>query len=235
MLDRIRQGVARMQRFNANAAHQLRTPLATLRSEVDVTLERPRTPEAYRDALSDVRETSTRMTEAIEAMLRLSRTEAGLDPERRERVDLGTLLAEVAEFFQPLADERGIDFACSDLPPCGVMGEASWLNHLFANLLSNALHYTDAGDRVEIDVAVGTDGVVVRIVDDGPGIAADEIAPLFERFARGPVGERSGFGLGLPIASEIAKAHGGRIDVESVVGEGTTFRVWLPLASDTEV
>lgn len=233
MLERIREGVARMQRFNANAAHQLRTPLAALRSEVDVTLERSRTPESYREALSDVRETASRMTEAIEAMLRLSRTEAGLDPEGLERVDLGKLLAEVTEFFQPLADEREIDLVCGDLPPCGVVGEASWLNQLFANLLSNALHYTDAGDRVEIDVAVGADDISVRIADDGPGIAPDGVAALFERFARGPFEERSGFGLGLPIASEIAKAHGGRIDVESVVGEGTTFRVWLPIAPET--
>jgi heavy metal sensor kinase len=234
MLARIREGVGRMQRFNANAAHQLRTPLAALRSEVDVTLERTRSAEAYRDALHDVRETAGRMAEAVDAMLRLSRSEAGLDPEERQLVDLPALLDEVLEFFQPLADERGIGLVRGAWDARPVLGEPSWLNQLFANLVSNALQYSKPGCRVEVAASRSEGGTRVRVADDGPGIDAATLETLFERFARGNGEAGAGFGLGLPIAREIAKAHGGTIEVESEVGTGTVFRVWLPEAPPGE-
>jgi len=234
MLGRIREGVGRMQRFNANAAHQLRTPLAALRSEVDVTLERPRTSDEYRDALGDVRETADRMAEAVDAMLRLARTEVGLDPEQRRVVDLTALLEEVLEFFQPLADERGLALvrgACETRP---VLGEPTWLHQLFANLVANAVQYAGPGCRVEVSASPQRGGTLVRVADDGPGIDEESRRALFERFARGRGESGAGFGLGLPIAREIARAHGGSIDVESEAGSGAEFRVWLPEAPAAE-
>lgn len=230
MLARIRGGVDRMHRFNANAAHQLRTPLAAIRNEVEVTLERPRTPDEYRSALGDVLGDVRRMADAVDAMLRLARSEEGLSHEQLEPVEIASLVAEVVEFFAPLAPERGVDLSCGTLCPGSVLGERSWLDQLFANLVSNALQYAGAGGRVEVSSEAREGGIAVRVADTGKGIDPEQLDTIFERFARGEGEGSRGFGLGLPIAQEIARAHGGRIEVESEPGAGTCFSVWLPLA-----
>jgi len=229
MLARIQEGVDRMHRFNANAAHQLRTPLAAIRSEVEVTLERLRTPDEYRAALTDVLGDVRRLADAVDAMLRLARSEEGLTAEQLEPVEIAPLLAEVVEFFSPLAPERGVELGCGPLSPGRVLGERSWLDQLFANLVSNALQYAGDGGRVEVSSAPCDGGIEVRVADTGKGIDPEQLDTIFERFAR-VEGERSrGFGLGLPIAREIARAHGGRIEVASEPGAGTCFSVWLPV------
>jgi heavy metal sensor kinase len=230
MLSRIQDGVDRMQRFNANAAHQLRTPLTAIRSEVEVTLERPRTPDAYRDALSDVLGDVRRMSDGVDAMLRLARSEQGLAPEQLSRVEIGGLLDEVVEFFSPLALEREVELLRGPLEPSVVLGERTWLEQLFANLVSNAVQYTRVGDRVELSSCVRNAGVEVRVSDTGSGMEQAQIESVFDRFARRDGEVLPGFGLGLPIAKEIARAHGGTIEVDSTPGEGTTFSVWLPVA-----
>lgn len=232
MLARIQEGVDRMHRFNANAAHQLRTPLTAIRSEVEVTLERLRTPDEYRSVLGDVHRDVRRMADAVDAMLRLARSEEGLSAEQRAPVDVKSLVAEVVEFFSPFAQEREVELVCGALEPSVVSGERSWLHQLFANLVLNAVEYTGAGGRVELSAVREGRGVEVRVSDTGPGIAPDELASVFERFARGEGRTARGFGLGLPIAREIARAHGGHIEAESEPGRGTTFSVWLPLADD---
>jgi heavy metal sensor kinase len=231
MLGRIEEGVERMHRFNANAAHQLRTPLAAIRSEVEVTLERIRTPDEYRGVLSDVLNDVRRMADAIDAMLRLARSEEGLSAEQRRPVDVASLVEEVVEFFSPLALEREVELVCGPVARGFVLGERAWLDQLFANLVSNAIQYTDAGGRVEISSSLRDGGIEVRIADTGKGIDPAELGAVFERFARGEGEASRGFGLGLPIAEEIARAHGGGIAVESAAGAGARFSVWLPLES----
>ena len=232
MMARIREGVERMRRFNANAAHELRTPLSRICGRVESVLQRPRRDEEYREALQQVLLEAQELAVGVNAMLRLSQSEAGLSREQRQPVALGPLLSTLVEFFGPLAEERGITVEAGPLAPVAVAGDGAWLRQLFSNLVDNAVKYCSAGDRVRVEAERLGDEVCVRVADDGPGIAAAELAEIFERFERGSGQQaRPGFGLGLPLVREIARAHGGRIEAASEPGKGATFSVWLPICA----
>jgi two-component system OmpR family sensor kinase len=232
MMARIREGVERMRRFNANAAHELRTPLSRICGRVESVLQRPRRDEEYREALQQVLLEAQELAAGVNAMLRLSQSEAGLSREQRQPVALGPLLSTLVEFFGPLAEERGITVEAGPLAPVAVAGDGAWLRQLFSNLVDNAVKYCSAGDRVRVEAERLGDEVCVRVTDDGPGIAAAELAEIFERFERGSSQQaRPGFGLGLPLVREIARAHGGRIEAASEPGKGATFSVWLPICA----
>jgi len=229
MLSRIEDGLSRMRRFNANAAHELRTPLSALSSQLGVMLERERTREEYRQVLCDADDQVRTLSEIVDAMLRLARTEAGLDPEDRVPVPLRPVLEAVHEFFEPAAEDAGIVLRLGTAPEVEVTGDASWLHQLFANLVSNAIKFTPAPGEVEVTADVEADQVYVRVRDSGPGVARDEIERSFDRFQRlGQHQAQPGFGLGLPIAREIARAHGGDVEIEKADG-GSVFKVRLPL------
>jgi two-component system OmpR family sensor kinase len=232
MMARIREGVDRMRRFNANAAHELRTPLSRLCGRVESVLQRPRRDDEYRVALQQVLAEARALAVGVNAMLRLSQSESGLSREQRRRVALGPLLEELIEFFRPLAEERGIVIEAGAFPDVAVDGDGSWLRQLFSNLVDNAVKYCEPGDRVRIELRRDGEEARVSIADDGPGIPAGELRDIFERFERG-VGQqgRPGFGLGLPLAREIARAHGGGIEAASKPGQGATFSVRLPVAA----
>lgn len=231
MLGRIRAGVEQMHRFNANAAHELRTPLHRIGSRIDAALAQPRDAAAYREALLELRGEVDALAHGVNALLRLAQMEAGLDPAHTGPVELAKLLRTQAEFFAPLAEARAISLLLIEpLPEALVRGDASWLERLFSNLLDNALKYSRSGDRVEVTLRIEGDRARVTIADSGPGIATEDLPHLFERFARGAgTTERGGFGLGLPLAREIARAHDGALQVESAPGRGSRFSVVLPL------
>jgi heavy metal sensor kinase len=230
MMGRIREGVERIRRFNANAAHELRTPLSHICGRIETILARPRRDEEYRDALAQVLDEAQELAAGVNAMLRLAQSEAGIPRERRERVALDALLETLVEFFEPLAEERGIAIAAGPFPQVAVEGDGSWLRQLFSNLVDNAVKYCEAGDRIRVEARVEGGEVRVSVSDTGPGIAKDELPEIFERFERGARQQgRPGFGLGLPLAREIARAHGGRIAAASEPGRETTLTVWLPL------
>jgi two-component system OmpR family sensor kinase len=230
MMARIREGVDRMRRFNANAAHELRTPLSRICGRVESILQRPRRDDEYRDALQQVLSEAHGLAAGVNAMLRLSQSETGLAREQRQRVPLGPLLEELVEFFRPLAEERGIAIEVGSLPPVAVDGDGSWLRQLFSNLVDNAVKYCAPGDHVQIELRRAGEEACVTVTDDGPGIPAEELPEVFERFERGAGQQgRPGFGLGLPLAREIARAHGGRIEASSKPGQGAAFSVWLPV------
>ena len=234
MLGRIRAGVEQMHRFNANAAHELRTPLHRIGSRLDATLSQPRDAAAYRDALLDLRTEVDALGGGVNALLRLAQMESGLDPAHTGPVELAKLLRTQLEFFAPLAEARGIPLVLVEpLPAASVLGDPSWLERLFSNLLDNALKYSGAGERVDVSMRLEAESVRITIADNGPGIAAEDLPHLFERFARGAGHtERGGFGLGLPLAREIARAHDGALEVESEPGRGSRFTIALPLLAD---
>lgn len=228
MIGRIRHGVERTRRFAANAAHELRTPLNALRSRLEVTLEQPRRPEEYQATLAEAAEEVALLSESVHALMRLARSEAGLAPEQRVPVDLCKLIAEVVDFFEPLAEESGVTVEVEPGAETTVPGDPSWLHQLFANLVHNAIKFTPSGGRVTVSTRVGSDGISVRVADTGIGIPLEEQPRIFEPFERGGEGKARGFGLGLALAREIARAHGGDVTLVSEPGQGSIFTVFLP-------
>ncbi len=229
MIGRIEAGVASLRRFSADAAHQLRTPLAALRAQIEITLEKERPAGEYRGVLEELGMQVEHLAESVNAMLRLAQSEAGLPPDRRRVVDLPELLETVAEFFQPVASEREVALEVRGPREVRVQGDASWLHQLFANLVHNALKYTPRLGQVEIEIDADGEHAWVRVSDTGPGIPPEEMEHIFERFHRADGREAEpGSGLGLTIAREIARAHRGEIQAASTPGQGATFTVRLP-------
>lgn len=231
MLGRIRRSVKRIRRFNADAAHELRTPLAAIRNQVEVMLEKERTPAEYQRVLVNLLGEVDRLAAGADAMLRLAQSEAGVDPSARQEVALGQLLGEVVDFFAPLAMEAGVklDLREADLVP-SLQADPAWLHQLFANLVHNAIKFTPSGGSVLVRVGREPDGDqgMVEVVDTGVGIPPEHLDRIFERFHKeDPARSESGFGLGLSLVREIVRAHGGSVAVESEHGVGSTFRVIL--------
>jgi heavy metal sensor kinase len=233
MLDRLDRSFRRQRQFTADASHELRTPLTMLASQIDVALERERTPADYEELLRSLREDAARMTQLVSELLTLARADAGQQLLTREDLDLGDLASSVVQSMQPLAAQRGVELTEQLQPNAFVSGDQTRLTQLLINLVDNALRYTPSGGRVSVVVTEQDGWVNLRVADTGVGIAAEHVPHLFERFYRAdPARARSdgGAGLGLAIAQWITHAHGGQISVDSELGRGTTFSVRLPLA-----
>jgi heavy metal sensor kinase len=231
MIERIQESVTRMRRFNANAAHELRTPLALVCSQIELAFEKENDPEEYTRVLRDVLARVQHLARAVDALLRLSQLDEGLDRERVEPVAIGEVLETVVEFFEPMAAHQGRVLTGGPYPTARVLGDRAWLLQLFSNLVDNAIKYCSAGDQIRIGAELRDGQVVATVADTGPGIPSEALDGIFDRFQRGhPPRDREGFGLGLALAREIARAHGGDIAVASDGRRGTVFTVTLPEA-----
>jgi heavy metal sensor kinase len=233
MLDRLDAAFRRQRQFTADASHELRTPLAVLASQIDVALERPRATEEYQQLLVSLREDTAQMGRLLGELLTLARADAGQQLLSRERLELGELVQNVVSTMQPLATQRGVQLAEDVRVQAVVDGDQTRLSQLLLNLVDNGLRYTPAGGKVCVSVEREGAWDVIKVADTGQGIASEHVPHVFERFYRAdPSRARSdgGAGLGLAIGQWIARAHGGRIDVESQPGRGSTFSVYLPSA-----
>jgi two-component system, OmpR family, sensor kinase len=233
MISRLEQAFEREQRFTADASHELKTPLAVLRGELEVALRRDRSPEEYRRVLKSSLEEIARLTKLTEDLLTLARSDAGESVLELERVDLDQLASEACAYLTPLAISAGIDLTC-EVPDAevAIRGDQKRLKQLLVNLLDNAIKYTPSTGRVTLVLTTDTDAAVIKITDTGRGIPAASLPHIFERFYRqtDPRDTRvTGFGLGLAISKWIVDAHEGSIDVESTEGSGSTFTMRLPL------
>ena len=227
MMDRLHGSVERMQRFSAEVAHELRTPVSRMRNRIEVALDNSRNPETDRDLLEKTLGDVDRMAATVRAMLQLAHSEAGLDDERVCEVSLGEILEGVGDFFQPVAEEASVNLTLGKTCEAVVAGDPHWLHQLFANLIDNAIKFSPPQRDVEIEIEMQGNEATVAVEDDGPGVPAAECERIFESFHRLD-SQLPGSGLGLALAREIARAHGGDIELESEVGKGSRFLVRLP-------
>lgn len=234
MTRRIGKNLATLHHFSADAAHQLRTPLTALRSRLEVTLETEAMTPELRKVLTDTLAEIEKLADAVTSMLQLASSEAGLDPGRGVPVSLEQVLDSVIDFYGPLADEQGLSLRRQGTSDATVRGDISWLRQLFGNLVENALQHTPPGGRIDVEIERVEETALVRVRDSGSGIKEEDLDRVFDRFFRvlSP-NAPTGVGLGLTVADQIARAHGGEISAESTVGEGSTFTVSLPSIPDS--
>jgi signal transduction histidine kinase len=228
MLDRLDQGVRTQRRFVEDASHELRNPLAVIRTTLDVALSEPEDADGLRHAAEVARRTADRMSTTVDELMALART--SVQPERRIPVDLAEVVAEVAEEYEAEASTRGVRL--SRLAPSGLVvdGDRSALKRAQANLVANALRVAPAGSVIHCRAGRAGGWLWLGVRDVGRGIAPDDQALVFRRSWRdgAPTGDGEGQGLGLALVRQIAEAHGGTVSVASVPGHGASFVVWLP-------
>jgi heavy metal sensor kinase len=233
MLDRLDRAFRRERQFTADASHELRTPLSALQMIIDSTLTQPRTTAEYVQALTDLRHEAELMKSLTEGLLDLAHSDAADPLIAMEPIQIAVLLNDVVESFQPMAEEKGLvlhNYVVDGKTT--VLGDSDALIRLFVNLLDNAIKYTVRGSITVCAQRNVDHSYVIKIQDTGPGIPAEHLPHLFDRFYRvDKARSQHGIGLGLAIARSITYAHGGEITVESVVGQGTNFMVYLRVAA----
>jgi len=269
MIARLDRSFRQIQQFSADASHELKTPLTTMRGEAEVALMRDLSPDEYRRVLRSIVDEVERMSAIVENLLLLARADADQVQVRREHVALHEIAMTAYEQMEGLARRRGIALDIGVMEEAEVEGDPLWLGQILTNLLNNALKYTPEGGAVTLSLttkrvqAFRSSGATpplslpakggdrggglptqtpehlngearLSVTDTGPGIPAEHLPHIFDRFYRVDTGrsrDAGGVGLGLNIAQWAAQKHGGRIEVESAVGRGTTFTLCLPLAA----
>lgn len=236
LLDRIATYLETKRDFLANAAHELRTPLAAIRSSVEVALASERTAEEYQHLLSDVIGEVAALEWLVNQLLLLSETEVERLEVGRELVPLEQLVRQSVEMFGGVAESRGLHLMQRTVP-LAVDGNPRHLRQVVNNLLENAVKFTPAGGRIDVELRRSADGQRAELLvrDTGIGIPPEELPRIFGRFYRGDrarsrEGATQGTGLGLSICEAVVQAHRGSIHVDSQPGRGSTFTVLLPLA-----
>lgn len=230
----LQQADAVRRRFLADVSHELRTPLTVMRGEAEVALRGtvPRTAEEYRAALGRVAEQAVHSARLVDDLLFVARSEAGEPRIAMQAVALPGLVRRCVAETQSMAIEAGVDITVqADRDDLVVQGEAGKLRQVLVILLDNALRYSEKGGAINVWVGPSPGGALLRVADNGIGLAQEEVPMAFERFWRGTrAAERHahGSGLGLALARSIVEAHGGVISLESRMGEGTSVTVMLP-------
>jgi signal transduction histidine kinase len=235
MLARLDAAFAAQRQFIADASHELRNPLAIIRTNVDVALADPHAdPEDLRHTIAVVRRASDRMARLVDDLLALARRQ---EPTlEHEPVDLGAAVAEASDDFVVPAAARQIVLDRAIAPGVSVVGDRDALKRAVANLLENAVRLAPAGSRIRL--ATGSEGgsAWIAVADEGPGIAPEDQEHVFDRFWRADKARAradGGTGLGLAIVRQIAESHGGQIRLQSKLGVGSSFVIWLPVAPPT--
>ena len=237
MLEGLHRAFMQQREFLANAAHELKTPVAILKSTVQSLLQRPRSSEEYRAGLEQCLEDMARLEKLLHSMLRLARAEqwaAGSLQRDLAEIDLRTTCEAAVDSITPLAQQHAIDIQVSSNGPVIVRADSEDLELVWANLLENAVRFTPANSTVKVRVASDVSHGVVEISDSGPGISPDELPRIFERFHRGDTSrsrDTGGYGLGLAISKAVIEAYGGSITPKNEVGAGTRMIVSIPRKS----
>lgn len=231
MLDRLEDSFERISRFSADIAHDLRTPVNNIRGEAEVALARARTIDEYREVLESSLEEAVRLSDLIGDLLFLARAEKPLTELRRERVDVGELLAVVREYYDASAASAGIALVAQENPePVMAELDRSLMLRAVSNLVSNAIAHTPKGGQVKLMASCAGRELRIEVSDTGTGIPAEALPRVFDRFFRvDPSRSKTsgGTGLGLAIVQSVMTLHGGRAEIASQLGRGTTVTLLI--------
>lgn len=228
MLERVEVGVRSIRDFTANAAHELRTPLALIRTEVEVALAAPRSAADYREACEQVQMETVRMTALIDNLLMLARVDAEAESLRPEPIETNQLLLRVGEKWKNAMRAALLNFTVNTpMDPVFIWGDMDSLQRLLTILLDNAVRYTPPGGAVILQAARSGGRVCFDVRDTGLGIAKEHHTRIFDRFYRVDR-TRGGSGLGLALAKWIAEKHGTVISLQSESGRGSAFQFSVP-------
>jgi heavy metal sensor kinase len=235
MLSRLEAAFQRITKFTADASHELRTPVAVMRTSAEIALRKSRSEDEYREALAQILHESERLSQLIEQLLILARSDAGSAVVPMVRTNLTEPLEHACQQASLLAGQKRLAFS-QRVPekPLWVQGDPASLERLFLVLLDNAVKYTPDGGRVEVHLNSEDGFAVAAIRDTGIGVSSEDLPHIFERFYRADrarTRDSGGSGLGLAIGTWIAQVHGGEIRVQSELSRGSRFEVRLPLAS----
>jgi signal transduction histidine kinase len=233
MIDRLETSFRQIRQFSSDASHELRTPLTVMKGETELALRRPRETDDYKVVLESNLEEIDRMTRIVDELLFLSRADMGEVKMEHLPVPLDTLVEDLHRQASLLGQERDIQVVLRTTAPAVVLGDELRLRELFLNLLDNAVKYSHPCGTVDIALTIEQTHARVSVSDHGIGIAQEDQSRIFDRFYRtddARAHTKKGTGLGLSICAWIVESHRGRIEVQSKVGEGSTFTVMLPLA-----
>ncbi len=233
MIARLDESFQYIRRFTADASHELRTPLTVLRGELEAIAQRPRLDDDAGATIGSSLEETERLSGIVESLLAISRLDAGEARMERARINFAELAVGTAEQMRLLAEDKSIALSCEANVRVEVEGDSARLKQVIVNLLDNAIKYTPEGGNVRLRISAVDSKAVLEVEDNGVGIPDQALLHVFERFYRVDKArsrQMGGVGLGLAIVKSIVSAHDGEIAVESTEGNGSSFRVTLPMA-----
>jgi len=229
-LTRVEDAVGEMRQFSTAIAHELRTPIAALRGEIELAARRPGATEDQRETAASQLEELDKLKRMIDQLLTLARAESGQIPLAHTRVELAPIVEDVVEQLESVAQAQGLTLAADVAARPAIVGDASWIERMLLNLLDNAFKFTPGGGAVTIRVSEAGPNAVVEVLDTGIGLTPDVLPHVFERFYRGdPARAAGGFGvgLGLSLVKWIVDRHDGRVEAAAMPGGGACFTVTL--------
>jgi heavy metal sensor kinase len=229
MMTRLNHSFEQMRQFSTDVSHELRTPLTVVRGQLEVALFTAKTVAQYREAMADALEGVERLSNIVRALLLLSQAESGQLVLQKSDLDFAELVRDLVDEHQIPAEAQGVHLS-ADLPAtCHINADRTQIERLVSNLLGNAIKYTPSGGQVKVSLATVFDQVKLTVEDTGVGISPDHLPNIFDRFYRVPSEDpEKGLGLGLSFVAWIVKAHGGTVEVESRLQQGTRFVASLP-------
>jgi heavy metal sensor kinase len=239
LLARLEASFAQLRRFTADASHELRTPLSSLRSTGEVSLQRVRSAEEYRDTIASMLEEVRRLTQLVESLLQISRADSGQIVLQREVISVVALMDDAISVVEILAEEKQQTIAVECLEPIQIFVDRAIFRQVVLNLMDNAIKYSPLGGTIRVAIRSRQGGLLeIRVCDQGPGIPKIEQTRIFDRFYRTDEGRSSsagGHGLGLAIAKWGVDVHAGKLYVDPEYCCGACFCIELPLASSYAV
>ncbi len=237
LLSRLDLSFEQQKRFMADASHELRTPVAIVRGEADVSLTKDvRETSEYKETITIIQTESERMSRIIEDLFTLARADAGENPLQKSEIYINDILSETVKSFRTLAQKRAINISIESNAEMPMQADEQFLRRLFTNLIDNAVKYAETSVNIEATIKNGF--YKITISDDGKGISQENQTHIFERFYRGdkarsrqtPTNAGSGAGLGLSISQWIAEIHYGKLELEKSDSQGTLFVVKFPVS-----